>query len=109
MAQALLQALYHGTVRALLGGEHIGCPILPIQGVINVAHGHQLHPFQGLGHGGAVQGGNLLQSAAGGQELRAVLPGELGPQSRGSAHASIVGAAAPQAQDDFPPPPANRV
>ena len=67
------------------------------------------HPFQGLGHGGAVQGGNLLQSAAGGQELRAVLPGELGPQSRGSAHASIIGAAAPQAQDDFPPPPANRV
>ena len=99
VAQASVQAGHHGRVRALLGGEHRGGPRLPIEGVVNVAHGGELHPLERLGHRGDIQSGNLPQGAAGGDKGGAVRPGELRPQSRRGAGAPIVGAAAAQAQN----------
>ena len=99
--QVLVQALCHGGVRPLLGAEDVSRPGLAVQGVVDVAHGDDLHPGKSPAQSRQVHPGDLPQGAAGGDECLAVLPKEPGPGRRGGAAAAVVGAAAPQAQDDL--------
>ena len=78
------------------GAEHRAGAPGTAQGVVNVAHGDQLHAVQAGGAAAAVQGGNLIQGAACGDEGGAVRPQEADPQCGGSTGAASLVALPPR-------------
>ena len=101
MLDALVQKTDCLRVGALLGAKHIGRAGGAVHGVVDVAHGHNLHTLQAFVPSGHVDAGNLVGGAAGGHKVLALIVVELHAHSGRRAAAAVVGGAAAQAHDDL--------